>query len=271
MGTIGILIIVANIAFTYLGLSNYQFFEQYKFHVGKILYQKDYKRLVTSGFLHADWMHLFFNMFSLYSFSNGIENYVGPYRFIIIYFGSLVGADLLTLYLQRRNSSYTAVGASGAVCGIIFSAIALYPGISIGLMFIPFAIPGWLFGLLYMAYSIYGMKSKRGNIGHEAHFGGAFVGLILTVAMYPSMLADNYPTLLLITVPSAIMLYLFIERPKALQFDKFLVKKPKRFYTIDEKYNEDKIKKQKEIDRILDKVRDKGMHSLTIEEREKLK
>jgi len=86
MTIIGIILIIANIAFSYKGFTNDAFFESYKFEVNRILINKDYKRLITSGFLHVGWTHLIFNMFSLYMFSGAIEETLGGIRFLIIYF-----------------------------------------------------------------------------------------------------------------------------------------------------------------------------------------
>src|SRR5664279_1898625 len=172
-GIITLILIIVNIAFSYKGFTNETFFEGYKFEVDRILINKDYKRLVTSGFLHVSWTHLILNMFSLYAFSGSIESDLGGLQFLLIYFVSLVGGNLLCLFIHRNHGDYSAVGASGAVSGIIFASIALYPGMGIGFFGLPFSIPGWLYGILYVLYSIYGIKSGKDNIGHEAHLGGA--------------------------------------------------------------------------------------------------
>ena len=117
--------------------------------------------MFTSGFLHVNWMHLIFNMIALYFFSGSLELYLGPLRFLLIYFASLVGGDALSLFIHRNDSDYDSVGASAGVTGVIFASIALFPGMRIGLLFLPLAIPGWLFGLVYILYSIYGIRSRR--------------------------------------------------------------------------------------------------------------
>src|SRR5215203_3603699 len=100
-GIIGLILIIANIVFSYKGFTNESFFEGYKFQVDRILINKDYKRLFTSGFLHVSWTHLIFNMISLYAFSGLIESNLGGLKFLIIYFASLVGGDLLSLFVHR--------------------------------------------------------------------------------------------------------------------------------------------------------------------------
>jgi membrane associated rhomboid family serine protease len=270
-GIIGLLLVVANFLFSYKGFTNQLFFDRYKFEVDKILVNKDYKRLVTSGFLHVGWAHLIFNMISLLAFSGIIESNLGGLQFLVIYFASLTGGDLLSLFVHRQHGDYSAVGASGAVCGVIFASIALFPGIGIGFFILPFSIPGWLYGILFVMYSIYGIKSKRNNIGHEAHLGGALIGMTVALLMHPSAFAENYPTILIITVPAIALIYLIITKPQFLLIDNYFFKTHKNYYSIDHKYNAEKISRQNEIDRILDKINKKGVDSLSKKEKQTLK
>jgi len=269
-GILGLILIVANIVFSYKGFASDLFFEQYKFEVDKILIFKDYKRLITSGFLHVSWMHLIFNMISLYAFSGLIEMTLGGLRFLIIYFASLIGGYLLSLFVHRHDADYSSVGASGAICGVMFASIALFPGFGVGLFFIPVSIPGWAFGILFVLFSMYGIKSKKDNIGHDVHLGGALIGMAVALIMQPSALIENYLTILLIAVPSIAFIYLIITRPHILLIDNFYFKTHQKYYTIDEKYNVEKNNRQQEIDRILEKINKKGMNSLSKEEKEKL-
>ena len=113
IGIIGLSLIVINIAFSYKGFTNALFFDSYKFEVERILINKDYKRLISSGFLHVSWTHLIFNMLSLYAFSGLLENQIGELNFLIIYFASLITGDLFALYIHRNHGDYSSVGASG--------------------------------------------------------------------------------------------------------------------------------------------------------------
>src|SRR6478752_2675378 len=125
---IGVLLILCNVVFSYYGFKESHVFDSYKFNVDSILIDKEYKRLVSSGFLHGSWTHLGFNMMSLYAFSSSLENSIGPVKYLVIYFASLIGGNLLSLFIHRNHGSYSAIGASGAVCGIVFSSITLFPG-----------------------------------------------------------------------------------------------------------------------------------------------
>jgi membrane associated rhomboid family serine protease len=117
------------------GFTNQLFFDAYKFEVDKILINKDYKRLITAGFLHSGWSHLILNMLTLLLFSESIERYLGESLFLIIYLASLVGSCLFALFIHRNHGDYSAVGASGAVSGIVFASIALFPGMGVGFSF----------------------------------------------------------------------------------------------------------------------------------------
>jgi membrane associated rhomboid family serine protease len=269
-GIIIFLLIVANVLVSWKGFGNEVFYDRYKFTVDGILLYRQYERLLTSGFLHANWLHLIFNMIALYFFSGPLGMALNWWGFLIVYFVSLVGGNLLSLFIHRHSGDYSAIGASGAVSGVIFATIALIPGIDLGLFILPISIPGWLFGLLYTLISIYGIRSRTGNIGHDAHLGGAVIGLIVALLMQPEALVSNYITILIISVPAIVFLFLIITRPHLLLVDNFFYKTHQRNYTIDQKYNEEQYNRQQEIDRILDKINKSGMRSLTKAEKEKL-
>jgi membrane associated rhomboid family serine protease len=270
IGIISIIIIVINFAISYKGFNDRIFFEKYKFEVDKILIEKEYYRVLTSGFLHVNWTHLIFNMISLYAFSELLELNVGRINFLVIYFGSLVAGDLFTLFLHKNHGDYNSVGASGAVSGVIFASIALFPGLGISFFILPILIPSWIYGLLYISYSIYGIKSKRDNIGHEAHLGGALIGMLIAIIFYPTSLTENYIPILIVFIPSIIFIYIIITKPHILYIDNYFFKTQKKYYSIEHKYNEQKVNQQKEIDKLLDKISKKGIKSLNKNEKQKL-
>ncbi len=204
MSTILIVIIAATILFSLKGFNDVAFFRKYEFHIGSIRAGEQI-RMVTSGFLHADMGHLFFNMFALYMFAPVVVNYFGNASFFLIYMVSLVFGSLLTLLMHKNDYSYRAIGASGAVTGILYSAILIDPGMSLYLFFIPIPIPAYLFGIGYLLYSIYGMKAKNDNIGHTAHFGGAIGGYLITLLKAPAMLVDNTAMVVLLAIPIVIL------------------------------------------------------------------
>jgi membrane associated rhomboid family serine protease len=270
LGIFSLVIIVANVFISYKGFKDSSFFEKYKFEVEKILLYKQYIRLISSGFLHVNWMHLIFNMIALYFFAGSVEAYLGQFAFLLIYFASLIGGNLLSLFIHRRHPDYTSVGASGAVNGILFGAIAMNPNMHIGLFFIPIGIPAWIFGLIYVLISIYGIRSRNRNIGHEAHLGGALIGMIIAILLRPTALIQNPLPILLVALPAIGFIYFIITRPNALLIDNHYYNKHK-YYNIDHRYNDEKVNEQKEIDAILEKIHKRGMGSLTQKEKNKLK
>jgi membrane associated rhomboid family serine protease len=267
---ISLILILVNCFVSWKGFNDRNFYERYEFSIEKVKIYKQYYRLVTSGFLHVNWMHLIFNMLALYFFSSSVELYFGPLQFLLVYFASMIGGDLLSLFIHRYDSGYSSVGASGAVNGIIFASIAVFPGMKMGLFFIPVAIPAWIFGLAYVAYSIYGIRSRRDNVGHESHLAGALIGMLLAVAMFPAALVENYLVIGAIALPSIVFIYIILTRPHVLLINNQFFRTQKKNLSIDQRYNAEKLDRQKEVDRILDKINKRGMKSLTPKEREML-
>ena len=204
MSTILIAIIVITCIFSYKGFNDVAFFRKFEFHIGSIRAGEQI-RMISSGFLHADLGHLFFNMFALYMFAPVVINYFGSASFFLIYMISLAFGSLLTLLMHKNEYNYRAIGASGAVMGILYSAILINPGMNLYLFFIPIPIPAYIFGIGYLLYTIYGMKAKRDNIGHTAHFGGAIGGYLITILKEPAMLVDNTAMVLLLAIPIVIL------------------------------------------------------------------
>lgn len=201
-----IVIIGINVLVSLKGFEDTAFFRKYEFHVGSIR-SGEQVRMITSAFLHGDFIHLAFNMLTLYFFAPIVLDTFGNIYFLYIYFGSLIAGSLLTMYFHKDDYSYRAIGASGAVTGIIYSSILLYPEMTLGLFFI-IPVPGYIFGIGYLLYSIYGMKAKNDNIGHTAHFGGAIGGYLITLMKEPNLIYTNTKMVILLTIPIIILFYL---------------------------------------------------------------
>jgi len=191
-------------------------------------------------------MHLLFNLLALYFFSAGVESLLGTVQFVLIYFGADIGGNLLALFIHRHDSGYSAAGASGAIFGVIFAAIALIPGMSIGLFLLPVSIPGWLFGLIYVGVSFYGIRSRTSNIGHDAHLGGGMAGMLLAILLHPIALINNYVTILIIAVPAIAFIAFIIYNPAALFVDNVFFRNTHNL-TIDDKSNLSRKEKQQQI------------------------
>jgi hypothetical protein len=204
-------------------------------------------------------MHLLVNMFVLYSFGTGIEAVVQTFPYLLIYFSSLVGGNLLALFIHKHQSYYSSVGASGAVSGLVFATIGLFPQMKI------LFIPGWLFGVAYVLYSLYAIRSQRRDVGHAAHLGGGLVGMAIALLLFPHLLMANWLPVICIFAPALAILLLMLYKPEWILINK---NDRKRSLTYEDQYNISKRTTQKEIDRILEKINERGMKSLTQKEKE---
>ena len=215
MSPILLIIIAATAIISYIDFNNHVLFEKYKFNVASILRDKEYIRLLSAGFLHADLMHLLFNMMTLYFFGPIVIQAFGAFGFVLVYFGSILLGNIFSLYLYKNQSWYSAIGASGGVSGILFASIAMIPDLGIYFFFIPIPIPGYIFGFLYFAYSVYMMLNpqQNDNIGHAAHLGGAFFGLIYAVGFQPERAIENALFLGIMALPLIFMAYqVFVKK-----------------------------------------------------------
>ena len=161
-----------------------------------IRHNREWWRFFTNGLIHADWMHLIFNMLSLYMIgvfveakycSDDVYGDRGKLFYILLYVGGLVMSSLYSYERNKNNIYYNALGASGAVSAVVFAFIVLEPTARLGLMFIPIPIPAYLFGLIYLGVEYYLGKKGQSNIGHDAHFWGAVFGVVFTIILKPAL------------------------------------------------------------------------------------
>ncbi len=276
-----LILIVANGLISWQGFRDRAFLDKYMFHIGPIVAGKQYIRFLSSGFLHGSWGHLIFNMLTLYFFGgvvelgDGAREGIGALAFISVYLLSLIGGDMLALLMHRNNHEYRALGASGAVSGILFAAILLFPGNTI-LLFFVLPVPDWLFAVGYVGYSLYGMKTRTDNIGHEAHLGGAITGALAALALRPQIFEERPVLFLSLTVPVILFLLMYRYLPQLIGMGpRPLFSKKQRFGADNIRYQEKKpdltIRDyQAELNRLLDKVSKSGIQSLTKSEKDKL-
>jgi membrane associated rhomboid family serine protease len=192
-------IFAITIATSIWGFYSDNIYEGFILHPYSIARGKRVYTLITSGFIHADFMHLLFNMLSYYFFAFQLEagnanmNFsgLGHWQFGVLYIGSLILSDIPSTYKHRNDSWYHSLGASGAVSAVIFSFIMFSPLAGMGLIILPGVnIPAVLFGVAYLVYCNYASKHARDNINHDAHFFGALSGLLLTIIMHPHAVHD---------------------------------------------------------------------------------
>lgn len=201
-----LVVIAVNILVSFKGFSDESFFNKYKFNISDIKQGSKFQ-VFTSGFLHVDTGHLFVNMLTLYFFANVLIYNLGAIAFIVIYLGSLLLGNLLSYFFHKDDYNYTAVGASGAVMGVLYSAILLQPGMTLGLFFV-IPVPAYVFGIGYLLYTIYGMKRRADNIGHDAHFGGATGGYLITMLFAPWVFETHLLMVVLLAIPIVILFLL---------------------------------------------------------------
>lgn len=173
-------------------LYNQELFGRLKFNAYAIRHQGQGWRFLSYGLIHADWVHLFINMFVLYSFGKAvIEAYCyyfdlkGYLFYLLLYIGGLGFSVLFDYGKHKDDPHYNAVGASGAVSAVLFASILVFPTGSVYLFPIPFPLPSVVFGVIYLVYSAVMARRGTGNIGHNAHFWGAIFGLVFTIALKP--------------------------------------------------------------------------------------
>ncbi len=285
---ITLLLLIANLVFSIYAFQTPGILEKYKFNVGAVLHRKEYHRILTSGFLHVNFGHLFVNLLSLYfcgpavyaMFAMIFGPVVGGAAYLITYFISMVGGDVLALVTKKNNPGYSAVGASGAIAGIIFAFVYFIPDAEF-LLFFLIPCPAWLFAILFVGYSLFGMRTGHMNIGHEGHLGGAILGMLMAVVLVPSLLQSNWWIVLLLIIPTATFLYIMIARPEVfaqimkgkLNFQrrrgpKVTVRDPR---SQQRPYKQPKMQTpQEEMDELLDRVATKGYDNLTRAEKLRL-
>ena len=191
---IGITTLVSIAAMENMSLRNKLMFNAYMIH-----HRREWYRFITSGFIHANWPHLIFNMYALWIFGRPVEegfsaSFIygskGPLFFVMLYFGALVMSSLYAYERHKDNVYYNSLGASGAVSAVIFAFIVLAPNAKLALLFIPVPLPAYLFGLLILVVEHY--MSRRGNTGiaHDAHFWGSVFGIVFTIVLKPHLAID---------------------------------------------------------------------------------
>jgi membrane associated rhomboid family serine protease len=183
--SVTLLIIIATVIVSAYGFQNESFKYKLCFSPYEVKHHRRYEQHFTHLFVHADWTHLIFNMLSLYFLGQYLEmNLIveygflkGEIHFIILYFFGGFAASIWPMIRNHDNPNYLSLGASGAVSSVIFAMIIWEPKMELMFMFIPFPIPAYIFGPLYLAFEFWAFKRNRSNIAHDAHIGGAIFGI----------------------------------------------------------------------------------------------
>lgn len=188
MAPVASMIFLITIVTSLYAFSNETIYRKFTLHPYSVSRGQYLYTLITSGLIHKDWGHLFFNMLSFYFFAFTLEATVGHWQFGLIYLVSMVLSDLPTVAKHRHNQWYYSLGASGAISAVVFSFILFYPRVDMYLMFIPIGIPAYIFGILYLIYCTYSSRYAQDGINHDAHFYGALSGILLTIMVFPQVI-----------------------------------------------------------------------------------
>ncbi len=186
--TAALIILIATFITSFRAFKDKVLYERYILHPWSIVrYKTRYCTLITSGLIHADPMHLAINLMSFSFFALPLEGIIGHFRFILVYFGSLIFSSIIVTMKNGNNAYYRCLGASGAVSGVIFSYIIYRPKAQISMMIAPMGVPAPIFALAYVGYSYFMSKSKHDNVAHDAHLWGAIAGALITVVLDPNL------------------------------------------------------------------------------------
>lgn len=192
--SITLILIVITVIVSIQGFSNSNFRYKAMLIPARAFHDKEYYRLVTSGFLHADWIHLFVNMWVLYIFGRPLEEASqilfgqwGNLLFLAMYLIAIPAASLSTFFKHKDNSYYSSLGASGAVSAVLFAYILIYPTSSLYLLLLPIPVNAVIMGVLYLGYSYYMAQRGGDHINHEAHFYGALFGIAFYLVLKPQL------------------------------------------------------------------------------------
>jgi membrane associated rhomboid family serine protease len=204
-----LLLLLFIVSLSYKAFNDTVLFNRFKFNI-RAVQNGEYYRILTAGFIHVDQNHLLFNGLTLYFFGDNALLGLGTINFIMLYVVSLLMGNLFALFYHRNNPYYSAVGASGAIMGVVYSSILMFPEMKLAFIFFPVPLPAYIFGIGYLVYTLFGMKSQNDRIGHTAHFGGAVGGVLCTLLYDPMVFEKSFMTLvlmLLVTVVAGVAFF----------------------------------------------------------------
>jgi membrane associated rhomboid family serine protease len=187
MAPVASFIFAITIGCSLLAFSNESMYGKMMLHPYSVYRGSNVYTLITSGLIHKDWMHLFFNMLSFYFFAFQLEFTLGHWQFGLLYIVSMILSDLPSVMKHKNDYWYNSLGASGAISAVVFSYIMYAPMSMMMLMPLPIPIPAIIFGVLYLVYCSYASKYSRDNINHDAHLFGALCGVAITIILNPKV------------------------------------------------------------------------------------
>jgi membrane associated rhomboid family serine protease len=247
---------------TWQGLNRPGVMERYLFSAEQFRLRREWLRLISPAFLHGSWGHFAGNAITLFFFGRSLENALGPGVLLGTFFISVAGGHALCLLLHKHED-YRAIGASGGALGILFSTILLFPGMTLLIFPIPIPIPGWLYALGFLFYTLSSMRGGSG-VSHEAHLGGMLTGVAVTLLQHPSLFLSQPLLIVVILGISGIGIWYFHANPGRVP-GFFRMALRDRLNALS---NRSSQKRDRTVDELLDKVSREGIQSLTPRERE---
>lgn len=271
-------IIFTNLTISIRGLSSTSFLAQYGLVAEKILVGKEYGRLWSASWVHARWSHLLLNTLVLFCIGNGVNWQIGVADFLFLFLMSQLGGNLAALFIYRNDHSgqYDAVGAAGGVSGVLFASIALFPSLTVSLPGLEYALPVWPLAIVFISVSIFTLRPYSSTMIHDAHLGGAIVGLLLTPLIAPETLQDTLWIAIGILTPTVVMFYALVKAPENIITKTFYLSGDTRasweveptdnstHHVLDYESLED------EMNALLDKINQLGYQNLSAYELERL-
>lgn len=190
--SITLILIIITSGISYYAFNNYSLMDKLILNPYRVTQRNEYYRFITSGFIHADFGHLIFNMLSLWFVGESIERLFGmlfgasgTFYYLFLYLVGIIVSDIPTFLKHRKNSRYNSLGASGGVAAVLFAAILYAPQMPVALYFF-IKMPGFIFGILFLGYSFYEARRGTSYVNHDAHMYGAIFGMLFMAVVYPS-------------------------------------------------------------------------------------
>jgi membrane associated rhomboid family serine protease len=186
-----ITIVIATVAVTIVSFSNQSLYHRLLFSSWHVIVRQEWWRMVSHGFVHADYAHLIVNMLILFVFGGMVEHVFGGIWFLLLYFCGIIAGAVAGLLQHRQHGDYQAVGASAGVSAMVAAVTTAFPDLTMGMLWFPIPMPAWLYSCIYIIYSIVAGKGRWDNVGHNAHLAGLIVGVLLTIVYQPALIMNH--------------------------------------------------------------------------------
>ena len=260
-------LVLIHLVFTLRAFYNTSFQQRHTLGARAVLVDQGYGRLWTASLVHTDVRYFLLNMIILLWFGYGIGQVMGMANFLFLYGLSTLGGSLIALYICRHDDTAEAVGAAGGISGFIFASIALFPSWTLPLPGVAWGVPAWPVAVLFVAVSVLGPRWYHNTMRHEAHLGGAMVGLFAAPLLAPEALQSMLWITIGILAPTVVIFYLYVKRPVTpvvrswSAFDQAypFVEEATSYASVEE-----------EMDSLLDRISECGYQNLSDYEKERL-